>query len=112
MPETEGAGQAHDTHEPGDPFAEFAEFTAELRALAEEALQRVEPVLRHAAADDHAEWDNCRWCPVCAGAAALRGERHDLVTTIAEQGVAIVTTLREALSGAPVDPVMPEDDKS
>ncbi|HLS76816.1 MAG TPA: hypothetical protein VK083_08525 [Nocardia sp.] len=102
------------THEPRpsahqhrpDAFAEFAE---ELRLLAEAVLERVEPVLR-GAAEDRAEWSSCSWCPVCATAALVRGEHHDVLTALADHGTAIVTVLREALAGAPVEPVLPEDE--
>lgn len=91
--------------EPGDGFGEFA---AELRLLAEAVLERVEPVLRRAA-DGQPDWSSCRWCPVCAAAALVRGEHHDVLAVVADHGTAIVTVLREALAGVPVDPVMPED---
>ncbi|MFI5781581.1 hypothetical protein [Nocardia sp. NPDC051570] len=93
-----------DRHE--DHLGEFAE---ELRLLAEAVLERVEPVLRRAAAEGRADWDGCSWCPICAAAALVRGEHHDVVAAIAENGTAIVTVLREALAGVPVDPVMPTD---
>ncbi|MCM6773364.1 hypothetical protein NDR87_07760 [Nocardia sp. CDC159] len=93
-----------DPHE--DHFAEFAE---ELRLLAEAVLERVEPVLRRAAAEGRTDWESCSWCPVCAAAALVRGEHHDVVAAIAENGTAIVTVLREALAGVPVDPVMPPE---
>lgn len=86
----------------------LAEFAVELKLLAEAVLERVEPVLRRAAADGKPEWDNCSWCPVCAAAALVRGEQHDVLTAIADHGTAIVTVLREALAGVPVDPVMPD----
>src|SRR5690606_4015196 len=95
---------AHE-HRP-DAFTEFAE---ELRMLAETVLERVEPTLR-SAAEDRPEWSSCSWCPVCATAALVRGEHHDVLTALADHGTAIVTVLREALAGAPVEPVMPEDD--
>lgn len=91
---------------PGDGLTEFAE---ELKQLAEVLLERVEPILRHAAADGRPEWGSCTWCPLCAAAALVRGERHEVVTALAEHGTAIVTVLREALAGVPVDPVMPHD---
>ena len=94
------------THSDEDTFGEFA---AELRALAEVLLERVEPTLRRAAADGH-EWDSCSWCPVCAAAALVRGEHHDVVAAVADHGTAIVTVLREALAGAPVEPLLPDDD--
>jgi len=91
--------------DPGDGLGEFA---AELRLLAEAVLERVEPVLRRAA-DGQQDWSSCSWCPVCAAAALVRGEHHDVLAVVADHGTAIVTVLREALSGVPVEPVMPED---
>lgn len=85
----------------------IAELAEELRLLAEAVLERVEPVLREAAADGKPEWGNCTWCPLCAAAALVRGEQHEVLATVAAHGTAIVTILREALAGEPVDPVMP-----
>ncbi|WP_282784696.1 hypothetical protein [Nocardia sp. CC201C] len=87
----------------------LAEFAAELRLLAEAVLERVEPVLRKTAADGRAEWSSCAWCPVCAAAALLRGEHHDVVAAIADHGTALVTVLREALAGVPVEPIIPPE---
>jgi hypothetical protein len=89
--------------------AHLGEFAEELRLLVETVLERVEPVLRRAAADGRTEWGGCSWCPVCAAAALARGEHHDVVAAIAGHGTAIVTVLREALAGMPVEPVMPTD---
>ncbi|MEV5650119.1 hypothetical protein AB0L57_17885 [Nocardia sp. NPDC052254] len=86
----------------------FGEFATELRALAEVLLERIEPTLRRAAADNR-EWDSCSWCPVCAAAALVRGEHHDVVAAVADHGTAIVTVLREALAGVPVEPLLPDD---
>lgn len=83
-----------------------AEFADELRLLAEAVLERVEPVLREAAAEGQPEWSNCTWCPLCAAAALVRGEHHEVLATVAAHGTAIVTVLREALAGVPVDPVV------
>ncbi|WP_327147607.1 hypothetical protein [Nocardia sp. NBC_01329] len=83
----------------------IAEFADELRLLAEAVLERVEPVLRDAAAEGQPEWNNCTWCPLCAAAALVRGEHHEVLATVAAHGTAIVTVLREALAGVPVDPV-------
>ncbi|GAA5058582.1 hypothetical protein [Nocardia callitridis] len=95
-----------DDADPGmDAVGEFAE---ELKLLAEAVLERVEPVLRRAAADGGPEWSSCRWCPVCAAAALIRGEQHDLLAAFADHGTAIVTVLREALAGVPVAPVRDE----
>ncbi|MFG1797928.1 hypothetical protein [Nocardia sp. NPDC049149] len=92
-----------------DPVDGVAEFAAELKLLAETMLERVEPVLRRAA-DGQTEWASCGWCPVCAAAALVRGEHHEVLQTVADHGTAIVTVLREALAGVPVDPVMPDFD--
>ncbi|MGW5518090.1 hypothetical protein [Nocardia africana] len=93
------------THAHDDSFGEFAQ---ELRALAETLLERLEPALRRAAADGR-EWDSCSWCPVCAAAALVRGEHHEVVAAVADHGTAIVTVLREALAGVPVEPLLPDD---
>lgn len=93
----------------GHPDENLGEFAEELRLLAEALLERVEPVLRRTASDGRVEWSSCSWCPVCAAAAIVRGEHHDVVAAIAEHGTAIVTVLREALAGVPVDPVIPPD---
>ena len=85
----------------------LAEFAAELKILAETVLERVEPVLR-AAGTGQTDWSSCSWCPICAAAALVRGEHHDVLTAVAEHGTAIVTVLREALAGVPVAPVMPD----
>lgn len=87
----------------------FAEFTEELRLLAEVLLARIEPVLRRTAADGQADLGGCAWCPVCAAAALVRGEHHDVVAALAEHGTSMVTVLREALAGVPVDPLLPEE---
>jgi hypothetical protein len=99
---SDGAG-----HSPADHMNEFTE---ELRLLAETLLERVEPLLRRATEEGRPEWDGCAWCPLCAAAALIRGEHHEAVATLAAHGTAIVTVLREALAGVPVDPVMPDPD--
>ncbi|WP_051407059.1 hypothetical protein [Nocardia sp. CNY236] len=87
---------------------DIAEFVTELKLLAEAVLERVEPVLRQAA-DGQVEWSSCNWCPVCAAAALVRGEHHEVLSAVADHGTAIVTVLREALAGSPVEPVMPTE---
>ncbi|MFD6106957.1 hypothetical protein ACFWFQ_30335 [Nocardia salmonicida] len=87
----------------------FAEFTEELRLLSEVLLARVEPVLRRTAADGRADLGGCAWCPVCAAAALVRGDHHDVVAALAEHGTSLVTVLREALAGIPVEPVLPPE---
>lgn len=101
------AGDAGSGPDLGTDLGEFAE---ELKLLAEAVLERVEPVLRRSAADGQTEWSSCSWCPVCAAAALMRGQHHDVVAAIADHGTAIVTVLREALAGVPVEPVLPDDD--
>lgn len=94
-----------------DVADEYEELLGELREFAESVLTRVEPALRRAATGvDLSEWSGCDWCPVCAGLALLRGERHELLSALADHGVTVVTVLREALAGMPVDPVTPDDD--
>ncbi|MEV6432739.1 hypothetical protein [Nocardia sp. NPDC051463] len=101
-------------HRPGsgvfDDVDGLGEFATELKLLAEAVLERVEPMLRHAAVEGQTEWSSCRWCPVCATAALVRGEHHDVLAAVAEHGTAIVTVLREALAGVPVEPVWQPDD--
>ncbi|WP_433663411.1 hypothetical protein ACQPW1_15535 [Nocardia sp. CA-128927] len=108
-PQAESSEQPKNAAPEGDPEDGLAEFAAELKLLAEAVLERVEPVLRQAA-DGQVEWSSCSWCPVCAAAALMRGQHHDVLQAVAEHGTALVTVLREALAGVPVDPVMPEHD--
>ncbi|WP_430333047.1 hypothetical protein [Rhodococcus sp. ACT016] len=87
---------------------DHAELTAELRALAETVLERLEPILQKVAApmpdaeaggagDDRPTCSTCTWCPLCALAALIRGEQHDLVTLVAGQASTLLAALREAL---------------
>ncbi|MFD3593256.1 hypothetical protein ACFWU5_11050 [Nocardia sp. NPDC058640] len=87
----------------------FAEFTEEMRLLAEVLLARVEPMLRRTAADGQPDLGGCAWCPVCAAAALVRGDHHDVIAALAEHGTSMVTVLREALAGIPVEPVLPPE---
>lgn len=97
-------GHAHDADIPED----LRKLAAELRVLAAAALEQFEPILRRAASGDQQEWNGCSWCPVCAALALLRGEHHDLLAILAEHGVSIVTVLREAVAGTPVEPLIPD----
>ncbi|MFD0362548.1 hypothetical protein ACFQZZ_13965 [Nocardia sp. GCM10030253] len=110
----DGGAHADQGHAHGrgvfDDVDGLGEFAAELKLLAEAVLERVEPVLRHAAVEGQTEWSSCSWCPVCAAAALVRGEHHDVLATVADHGTAIITVLREALAGVPVEPVLPPDD--
>ncbi|CAM2968535.1 Integral membrane protein [Prescottella defluvii] len=91
---------------------EHAELAAELRALAETVLDRLEPILLEIAADRTGErgagtdgadtglqpaCSTCSWCPLCALAALIRGEQHDLVTRLAGQGSVVLAILRQIL---------------
>lgn len=89
---------------------EHAELVAELRALAETVLERIEPILQKAARGAETESDEsdgsvqpgcstCSWCPLCALAALIRGEQHDLVTAVAGHASALLLVLREVLDG-------------
>lgn len=83
---------------------EHAQLLAELRQLAEDALNRIEPVVARMAAGEKAqggeaaEYTGCHWCPVCALAALVRGEKHELLTALSEHSLAIVTLVRQALA--------------
>jgi hypothetical protein len=71
----------------------------ELRALADALLDRVEPWLRAGAepVEGPAGDASCGWCPLCALAATLRGERPELSRRLAEQGVGWLSAVRALL---------------
>ncbi|CRZ13787.1 hypothetical protein [Mycolicibacterium neworleansense] len=79
------------------------ELGSELRQLAQEILDRLDPAVRLAAANFAASADNapgkCQqvWCPVCALAAVVNGEQHPLLSVIAEHSVALLTVIRAVL---------------
>ncbi len=79
------------------------ELGSELRQLAQEILDRLDPAVRLAAAGLTASADGapgkCQqvWCPVCALAAVVNGEQHPLLTVIAEHSVALLTVIRAVL---------------
>ncbi|OBB89774.1 hypothetical protein [Mycolicibacterium peregrinum] len=79
------------------------ELGSELRQLAQEILDRLDPAVRLAAANFAASADSapgkCQqvWCPVCALAAVVNGEQHPLLTVIAEHSVALLTVIRAVL---------------
>ncbi|MGV0780211.1 hypothetical protein [Mycolicibacterium sp. XJ775] len=79
------------------------ELGSELRQLAQEILDRLDPAVRLAAANFAASADSARgkcqqvWCPVCALAAVVNGEQHPLLTVIAEHSVALLTVIRAVL---------------
>lgn len=80
---------------------DHGELVAELRALAETVLDRLDPILQKAAAGRDAPTGgtctSCSWCPLCALAALVRGEQHDLVTLVADQAGTLLAALRETL---------------
>ncbi|WP_187776275.1 hypothetical protein [Antrihabitans cavernicola] len=90
--------------------ADHGGFGEELRLLAEQLLERVEPSLRRTAGADRAAMAGCSWCPICAAAALLRGDHHQVLSALADHGTAMVVILREALAGTPVEPRLPVDD--
>lgn len=76
-----------------------SDVAAELWALAETVLTRLEPVLRQAVEDQQQRpQQGCSWCPVCALAALMRGEQHDLLTVVATEGASVVALLRQLMS--------------
>ncbi|MGV0814636.1 hypothetical protein ABQF34_21945 [Mycolicibacterium boenickei] len=79
------------------------ELGSELRQLAQEILDRLDPAVRLAAASFAASDDGapgkCQqvWCPVCALAAVINGEQHPLLSVVAEHSVALLTVIRAVL---------------
>ncbi|WP_072806322.1 hypothetical protein [Rhodococcoides yunnanense] len=79
--------------------SEHSDVAAELWALAETVLTRLEPMLRRAVEEQAtATQQGCSWCPVCALAALLRGEQHDLLTFAATEGATIVAMIRQLVA--------------
>lgn len=76
---------------------ETRDLVAELRILAELVIDRVEPALRRLDDPEAPHWDGCSWCPLCALAAALRGERHDLLSLVATEFDALAAAVRAYL---------------
>ncbi|SNT22632.1 hypothetical protein [Rhodococcoides kyotonense] len=78
---------------------EHSDVAAELWALAETVLTRLEPILARAVEDQaDAPRQGCSWCPVCALAALIRGEQHDLLTLVATEGATVVAMIRQIVS--------------
>ncbi len=76
-----------------------SDVAAELWSLAETVLTRMEPLLRQAVQkQDESPRQGCSWCPVCALAALIRGEQHDLVTLLASEGSTVIALLRQLVS--------------
>ncbi|QRY44745.1 hypothetical protein JVX93_30815 [Mycolicibacterium boenickei] len=85
------------------------ELGSELRQLAQDILDRLDPAVRLAAASFAASAGDspgkCQqvWCPVCALAAAVNGEQHPLLAVIAEHSVALLTVIRALLDDGRAD---------
>ncbi|MCU1661369.1 MAG: hypothetical protein QOI36_1386 [Pseudonocardiales bacterium] len=88
---------------------EHAGLSAELRALALSALDRLEPVLERMRTEPTARTaETCTACPVCVLIAALRGEHPDLAGRLAEHATGLVAVLRAALEeGVPASESSP-----
>ena len=76
---------------------------AELRALAQSILDRLEPAVRMAAAraQSAGTTGSCQqvWCPVCALAALISGEQHPLLDVVSEHSVALLSVVRALVDG-------------
>lgn len=70
----------------------------ELRLLIDAVAEKAEPWLARLAADsaDH-DPTSCDWCPVCAVAAVLRGERSELAARAAEHAAGLLAVVRMAM---------------
>ncbi|WP_186628342.1 hypothetical protein [Rhodococcus sp. BP22] len=78
---------------------EHSDVAAELWALAETVLTRVEPMLRQAVTDQQDRpRQGCSWCPVCALSALIRGEQHDLLTVLATEGATVIAMIRQLVA--------------
>lgn len=92
------------------------ELGSELRQLAQEILDRLDPAVRLAAASFAASADGslgkCQqvWCPVCALAAVINGEQHPLLSVIGEHSVALLTVIRAVLDDGRADGTDGPDD--
>lgn len=79
--------------------SEHSDVAADLWALAETVLTRLEPMLRRAVEEQSAaSAQGCSWCPVCALAALIRGEQHDLLTLVATEGATVVAMIRQIVA--------------
>ncbi|CCQ16149.1 putative uncharacterized protein [Rhodococcus sp. AW25M09] len=79
--------------------SDHSELGADLLALAETVLTRLEPILRGVSeTQQDRDQQGCSWCPVCALAALVRGERHDLVELVATEGAVVIALLRQFLA--------------
>jgi hypothetical protein len=94
----------------------LGELGPELRKLAQNILDAIDPAVRAAASRASGSGvgtGKCQqvWCPVCALAALVTGERHPLLTVIAEHSVALLEVIQAIVedveglaSSVPPDP--------
>lgn len=74
----------------------------ELRALAEVALDRLEPLVERLRTEGVTPAQpTCTACPVCVVLATLRGERPEVAVRLAEHAGGLLTLLRAALAETP-----------
>jgi hypothetical protein len=86
---------------------DHAKLLAELRLLTDSVLARVEPMLATFAegqqradrtsttsSEELPAFSGCSWCPVCALAAAIRGEHHELLAVLAGHAATLLALLR------------------
>lgn len=106
--------QGERTEHRGDGQANAEQVIEELRLLLDALAYRAEDYLlslgREAGRQDGGDCEpagTCGWCPVCAVAAVLRGERPELTTRLAEQLAAMVTLLRQVLAEHHAGPAEP-----
>ena len=79
--------------------SDHSELGADLLALADTVLTRLEPIMRRVAeTQQDRDQQGCSWCPVCALAALVRGERHDLVELVASESAVVIALLRQLLA--------------
>lgn len=90
---------------------------AEFRVLAETVLSRIEPIVAQMAegrtnvsadvesSEELPAFSGCSWCPVCALAALMRGEHHELLAVLAGHVAVILALLRELLDEFSADRV-------
>ncbi|WNV83559.1 hypothetical protein [Umezawaea sp. Da 62-37] len=87
-----------------------AKLVEELRSLIDVAAERAQPWLQKVATAGEAGAEHtpqtCGWCPLCNGAALLRGDRSELASKAAEHVSGLITVLRMALGepGAAPEP--------
>lgn len=73
------------------------DLAGEFRALADALLDRIEPMISRMDDPEAPHWQGCSWCPLCAAAALLRGERHELLTRAGLEMDSVLALLRDVL---------------